>query len=262
MFISIFSMQKQDKSGVKKEIINQTKRLIKNINELPDELIKIIKSNLVDDNQFLLIKLFVNNYKEFDNVGYDLTSIVFSNNQFALSCSLLKNTARLWIFSNLYDTDFILLEGHTLPVNSLAFSSNNKYALTGSDDGLAKLWDLSDLGNVQSIELKGPQDLTSVAFNYNNKFALTDHGNTIRLWNLKADLNFEQLCLIVQLTHLKNNNVNAGFLFDDELFTDIFNSFDPYSQLKIIKEYNLNSVAEFRGKYYFDKIINSIDHFC
>lgn len=103
-----FCMDKyQEENTLKKEFINQTKQLITAINTcLTPELIQIIENNLIDENQFLLIKLF---------------------------------------------GSFIAFNGHARSINSVVFSYNNKFALTGAYDNKALLWDLSDVNNIYYI---------------------------------------------------------------------------------------------------------------
>ncbi len=86
----------------------------------------------------------------------------------------------------------------------------------------------SDLQNIKFVELKGHVEIIySVAFSPKNNFILTGSADrTAKLWNLRPYLTFEQLSLITQLIHLKNNKIEVTFLFDDKFFSDILNSFD------------------------------------
>ncbi len=122
-----------EENSIKKELRNQTKNLLERFNKLPPELIEIIKNNLIDQNQLLLIKLFGTS-KEFRGHKSSINSIAFSpNNKFALTGSY-DETAKLWDLSNLNNIKPIELKGHTLFVISIAFSPDNKFALTGSFD--------------------------------------------------------------------------------------------------------------------------------
>ena len=77
------------------------------------------------------------------------------------------------------------LQGHTSWLTSVAFSPDGKYALTGSDDTTARLWDLTN-PTAEPIVLIGHTDvITSVAFSQCGKYALTgSEDNTARLWDL------------------------------------------------------------------------------
>jgi WD40 repeat protein len=76
-----------------------------------------------------------------------------------------------------------LLQGHTEYVNSVAISPDGNLLLTGSDDGTARLWDLS--GKTLKI-LKGHKNgVTSVSFSADGKFILTgSRDNTAIIWDL------------------------------------------------------------------------------
>ncbi len=75
---------------------------------------------------------------------------------------------------------------HTGSVESVAFSSCGKYALTGLDDDTARLWNLAT--SVVIRKLKGhTRSVTSVAISRCGNYALTgsaDH--TARLWDLST----------------------------------------------------------------------------
>ncbi|MBA3954497.1 WD40 repeat domain-containing protein [Candidatus Dependentiae bacterium] len=83
------------------------------------------------------------------------------------------------------------LIGHTEGVTSVAFSPDGKYALTGSADNTARLWNVNTL---KPQELRGHTGwVTSVAFSPDGKHALTgsfDH--TVRLWNVNT-LHYQEL---------------------------------------------------------------------
>ncbi len=84
-----------------------------------------------------------------------------------------------------------VLIDHAWSLSSASFSSDGKYVLTGSRDGTAILWDLTQEGE----ELKpskifnkyhmGP--VTAVAISPDNNYALTASESMIYLWNLKSD---------------------------------------------------------------------------
>jgi WD40 repeat protein len=51
-------------------------------------------------------------------------------------------TARIW--DAITGKQLMMMEGHTDFVYGVAFSPDGKYLLTGSFDGTARLWDLSN----------------------------------------------------------------------------------------------------------------------
>ena len=79
-----------------------------------------------------------------------------------------------------------VLSGHTDWVLSIALTPDGKWALTGSLDNTARLWDLSNPGSRPRV-LSGHIDrITSVALTEDGKWALTgSYDNTARLWDLK-----------------------------------------------------------------------------
>ncbi|MEP7288168.1 MAG: TIR domain-containing protein [Chloroflexota bacterium] len=83
------------------------------------------------------------------------------------------------------------LDGYYLPqlltdgpnnIEDVAYSRDGKFVLTGSDDGIARTWDVTT-GQVQQV-FKGHTDrLTSVAFAPDGRFVLTGSADrTMRLW--------------------------------------------------------------------------------
>ena len=77
------------------------------------------------------------------------------------------------------------LTGHTKDVESVAFSANGHFLLTGSEDTTARLWDLTKTP-ITSVELEGHTHcISSVTFSPDSRFALTgSKDNTARLWDL------------------------------------------------------------------------------
>jgi WD40 repeat protein len=75
--------------------------------------------------------------------------------------------------------------GHTGIVNSVAFSPDGKYVLTGSDDQTAKLWDR--YGH-QIVSFSGHiSNVSSVAFSPNGQYVLTGSWDkTAKLWDLSG----------------------------------------------------------------------------
>ena len=73
--------------------------------------------------------------------------------------------------------------GHSDTVESVAFSPDGKYALTGSHDKTAKLWDAAT-GVVVRTFIGHSDTVESVAFSPDGKYALTgSHDKTAKLWD-------------------------------------------------------------------------------
>jgi hypothetical protein len=76
------------------------------------------------------------------------------------------------------------LKGHSSSVNSVVFSHDEKNALSGSDDNMVKLWDLSTGRVLKTLE--GHSDnVNSVAFSPEGEKALSGSDDkTVKLWDL------------------------------------------------------------------------------
>ena len=96
--------------------------------------------------------------------------------------STLINKYKL-LFIAIFTLTSRVLQGHALWVKSVAFSSDGRYGLTGSEDHTARLWDVATL---QSRILQGHTDcVSSVAFSPDGRYALTgSNDNTARLWDI------------------------------------------------------------------------------
>lgn len=77
-------------------------------------------------------------------------------------------------------------EGHTDDVNAVAYSSTGDLILTGSDDGLAILWDNNGKLLTRFVD-KDSAEINTVAFSPDDKRILTgaENGNTV-LWDLNG----------------------------------------------------------------------------
>jgi len=76
---------------------------------------------------------------------------------------------------------------HKDEVHSVAFSPDNKVMLTGSKDGVARVWNLD---GVIQLEISAHQEgVNVVAFDPNSKFMLTGGADgSVKLWNLNGTL--------------------------------------------------------------------------
>jgi WD40 repeat protein len=77
------------------------------------------------------------------------------------------------------------LIGHTKQINSIAFSPDSKYLVSGSFDKTVKLWSVNSQDTV--VTLKGHSDsIKSVAFSPSgNYFAYASDRNTIVFWDIE-----------------------------------------------------------------------------
>ena len=77
-----------------------------------------------------------------------------------------------------------VFKGHNSDVNSVAFSPDGQYALSGSDDETLRLWDVAT-GKTLRVFKGHDSDVNSVAFSPDGKYALSGCGSgALRLWNV------------------------------------------------------------------------------
>ena len=117
---------------------------------------------------------------------------------------------------------------HTKDITSLAFSGNSKFAITGSSDNIAIVWDLSNLQQMKIVELQGHHGpVNSVALSYDGKLALTaDSIKNSWLWDISnfnngtsTNLNPETEVTDVAFTHdsqgffccMKSKETKSGY---------------------------------------------------
>ncbi|MBI1810960.1 MAG: WD40 repeat domain-containing protein [Nitrospirae bacterium] len=77
--------------------------------------------------------------------------------------------------------------GHTKRVNSVAFSPDGKYALSGSWDKTLKLWEIASGREVRTFY--GTEKVTSIAVSPNGKYVISgdeDRGKNLKLWDMAS----------------------------------------------------------------------------
>ena len=78
-----------------------------------------------------------------------------------------------------------IFSGHTDRIRSVALTPDGKWALTGSNDKTARLWDLLNPGSSPRVLSGHTGWIYSVALTADGKWALTgSRDNTARLWDL------------------------------------------------------------------------------
>ena len=96
----------------------------------------------------------------------------------------VANRDTLFVF--MMDSSIRTFKGHSDDVNSVAFSPDGRFALSGSRDDTLRLWDVKTGHELRSF--KGhSRYVNSVAFSPDGRFALSgsdDH--TLRLWDVKT----------------------------------------------------------------------------
>jgi len=90
--------------------------------------------------------------------------------------------------------------GHTAAVTSVAFSSDEKYVLTGSADMTARVWDLRQPAKIVRIFFnKGESPVWSVAFSPDGTQVLTgDRDDMARVWNFDESV---LMCVSLPFLH-------------------------------------------------------------
>jgi uncharacterized protein (TIGR02996 family) len=79
-----------------------------------------------------------------------------------------------------------VLSGHTQFVQALAFTSDSKLLVTGSEDGSVRVWDVETGENVATSDAHGSA-VNSLAFTADGKQLLTSSDDqTVKLWNIPS----------------------------------------------------------------------------
>lgn len=98
-----------------------------------------------------------------------------------------------------------VMNGHTMAIKCVALSSDNKQIVTGSDDGTAKVWTVSD-GSLVANLVKHDAPINDVAFSPDGKLIATaSQDKTARIWDLNGTI-------IAVIKHEASiNSVNFSF---------------------------------------------------
>src|SRR5690349_4897822 len=83
------------------------------------------------------------------------TTIAFSLTRGLLATGMSDGSAIVWKLSGLEATPILRLAGHDGVIRSAAFAPDGKRLVTGSDDGLIKVWDITPTGGGEAVSVGG-----------------------------------------------------------------------------------------------------------
>jgi WD40 repeat protein len=79
----------------------------------------------------------------------------------------------------------LLIEGHKNKINSIVMTSDQAYAVSGSNDGTIRLWNLKSKCQ-EKILAKHSMPINSIAISADNKYIISGSDDkTVKLWNLQ-----------------------------------------------------------------------------
>eukprot|EP00759_Apiculatamorpha_spiralis_P027557 PhF_6_TR30374/c0_g2_i4/m.44502 len=79
------------------------------------------------------------------------------------------------------------MTGHSERVTSVAFSPDNKYIVSGSEDGSVSVWDASS-GEEVRVMYGHLDGVSSVAFSPDNKYIVSgSQDSTVRMWDATSE---------------------------------------------------------------------------
>ncbi len=80
----------------------------------------------------------------------------------------------------------VSLQGHTKQVNSIAFSSDGKYLVSGSSDGTVRIWDPASGQLLHTMEAS-EKEILSVCFSADGKYVASGGtDNLVKIWNVQS----------------------------------------------------------------------------
>ncbi len=116
--------------------------------------------------------------------GGSVSSVAFSPvNPNLIASAGGQNTVKVW---NLQNTTVKILEDHTDVVNSVTFSPDGKWLVSGSDDATIKVWDISHWQNIETrepITFRMPSPVPHVTFSPDSKM-LAVSGRHVQLLDI------------------------------------------------------------------------------
>ncbi len=123
-------------------------------------------------------------------IGAKLSDAHFQSSQIE-ACAFSRDEQRVLLgssygtvyLSNFNDpNDFQVFEGHTKRVHCVAWSDNQRYALSGSDDGTVRVWDLEKRTCLRREKFYG-HPVQSLACGTRDNILLGTGDGKLRLWN-------------------------------------------------------------------------------
>src|SRR5207249_10126583 len=79
------------------------------------------------------------------------------------------------------------LEGHRRMITALAFSPNGRYAVSGSEDGTTRLWDLDTAKEYELLDARWDQEITAVCYAPDGKSVMAVGGaGKVRQWSVRT----------------------------------------------------------------------------
>ncbi|KAH9422667.1 WD repeat-containing protein 61 [Dermatophagoides pteronyssinus] len=122
------------------------------------------------------------NNKELDSTGKFTMCIAIRNDSKQIAGGAIDGMIKL------YDVEtgkiMTTLEGHAMPIRSLAFSSDGKYLISGSDDCHVKVYEVKTGELLATLSGHGSAIL-NVAFSPDNKhFASSSSDKTVKIWDI------------------------------------------------------------------------------
>lgn len=144
--------------------------------------------------------------------GGSIQSVDISpDGQYIISASMWDNSARIW---ELHTGNEITQLTHNDGVNSVAFSPDGKYVVTGSSDRTARVWD--PFTGQEYARVTHDSLVHDVVFSPNGIYVASDsYDGTVRIWNWKtgkevARANHESLVYSIAFTADGERIVSAG----------------------------------------------------
>ena len=134
-----------------------------------------------------------NNFSSISVGGPDNSLIAFSVEETRSVCIWSNPDVNWGVYKN-KPQKRIVLQGHTQPVNSVAFSSigENDIVASASSDKTVKIWSVTKAECIHTVA--HTDSVSSVAFNpkNGNQFVSASHDKSVRLWNI-SDLSSSKI---------------------------------------------------------------------